>query len=67
MARYVVDLSAKAIVRRHRSLHVSARTEEEAVRKASAYFKKALASRDNKLVGEIKTDSITVFGKKGGL
>ena len=57
MARYVVDLS----------LHVSAQTEDEAVRKARAYFKKALASRDNKLVGEIKTDRITVFGKKGGL
>ena len=65
MARYVVDLSVKTVVRRHRSLHVSAQTEEEAIRKARAYFKKALESRNNRLVSEIKTDSITVFGKKG--
>lgn len=65
MARYVVDVSAKVVARRHRSLHVNARTEEEAIRKTKEYFKKSLESRGNRIVSEIRVDDIVDFGGKG--
>ena len=58
MTVFIVDLSAKAIVRRHRSLHVYADTENEAIRKTKSYFEKSLQNRNNQLVGEINVDSV---------
>ena len=50
MAVFIVDLSAKAIVRRHRSLHVYADTEAAAIKKNQIVFQK-IASKQEQSVG----------------